>query len=119
MHTEIFNGTLFGVPLIITYWKLVGYLGVGLFGSRWIIQLVASTKSKKPTFPRLFWILSLSGSLCLLAYFMYGKNDSVGILSNLFPFFVASYNLGLDITNAKREKAEAAESQNGSGAADE
>jgi len=31
----------------------------------------------------------------LLCYFIFGKNDSVGILSNLFPFTVALYNLYL------------------------
>jgi lipid-A-disaccharide synthase-like uncharacterized protein len=33
----------------------------------------------------------------LLSYFVFGKNDSVGILSNLFPLFVALYNLYLDL----------------------
>jgi lipid-A-disaccharide synthase-like uncharacterized protein len=40
--------------------------------------------------------MSVSGSLLLLAYFTWGKNDSVGVLSNLFPMLVALYNLGLD-----------------------
>ena len=30
--------------------------------------------------------MSISGSLLLLPYFIFGKNDSVGVLSNLFPF---------------------------------
>jgi lipid-A-disaccharide synthase-like uncharacterized protein len=33
----------------------------------------------------------------LLAYFIFGKNDSVGILSHLFPLLIALYNLRLDI----------------------
>ena len=33
---------------------------------------------------------------CCCRYFIFGKNDSVGILSNLFPLFVALYNLYLD-----------------------
>jgi lipid-A-disaccharide synthase-like uncharacterized protein len=45
--------------------------------------------------------MSISGSLLLLSYFIFGKNDSVGILSNLFPFTVASYNLYLDFRSAK------------------
>jgi lipid-A-disaccharide synthase-like uncharacterized protein len=86
---------VFGV--VITPWKLVGYLGVALFAGRWFVQLIASKRRGKPVLPRLFWYMSVSGSLLLLAYFVFGKNDSVGILSNLFPLFVAVYNLWLDV----------------------
>lgn len=90
--------------LVITPWKLVGYAGVGLFAGRWFVQLIASRVARKPTMPRLFWYMSLSGSLLLLSYFIWGKNDSVGILSNLFPAFIAAYNLYLDITHKRNEK---------------
>jgi lipid-A-disaccharide synthase-like uncharacterized protein len=40
--------------------------------------------------------MSALGSILLLSYFIFGKNDSVGILSNLFPLFVARYNLYLE-----------------------
>jgi lipid-A-disaccharide synthase-like uncharacterized protein len=82
--------------LVITPWKLIGYLGVGLFAGRWFVQLAASRSCGKPILPRLFWYMSITGSLLLLLYFIFGKNDSVGVLSNLFPFFVAMYNLRLD-----------------------
>lgn len=85
----------FGV--VITPWKLVGYLGVALFAGRWFVQLLASRRHRKPVLPRLFWYMSVSGSVLLLSYFVFGKNDSVGILSNLFPLFIAVYNLWLDI----------------------
>jgi lipid-A-disaccharide synthase-like uncharacterized protein len=99
------NETLFELyGWVVTPWKLVGYLGVGMFGSRWLVQLWASSKSKRPTFPTFFWILSMGGSLCLLSYFLFGKNDSVGILSNLSPFFIASYNLYLDLSSKRRDR---------------
>ena len=85
---------VFGVT--VTPWKLVGYLGVALFAGRWLVQLAASKVSGKPTMPTLFWYMSAVGSVMLLSYFVFGKNDSVGILSNLFPLFVALYNLYLD-----------------------
>ena len=88
----------------ITPWKLIGYLGVALFTGRWFVQLYASKAAGKPTMPRLFWYMSMSGSLMLLAYFTFGKNDSVGILANLFPAFVAFYNLYLDMTHRERRK---------------
>ena len=40
---------------------------------------------RRPVVPTVFWLMSISGSLLLLSYFVFGKNDSVGILSNLFP----------------------------------
>ena len=93
---------LFGV--VITPWKLIGYLGVALFAGRWFIQLHASRRQGKPVLPRTFWYISATGSLLLLSYFIFGKNDSVGILSNLFPLFIALYNLRLDI-NSSRDPA--------------
>ena len=90
---------LLGMSLVITPWKIIGYLGVFLFAGRWFVQLHASRRHRKVVMPRLFWYMSITGSLCLLAYFIFGKNDSVGILANAFPFMVASYNLYLDITH--------------------
>ncbi len=55
--------------------------------------------------PTVFWLMSISGSLLLLSYFIFGKNDSVGILSNLFPATVACYNLALDLKNRKAKRA--------------
>ncbi len=93
MNQEILN--IAGI--ILTPMKLIGYAGVAMFSGRWFVQLYASRKAGRPTIPRAFWYLSLVGSLCILSYFVFGKNDSVGVLSNLFPAFVAMYNLSLDI----------------------
>lgn len=86
----------------VTPWKLIGYAGMLMFSGRWVVQVISSSINKEPTFPRAFWLLSLFGSCLLLCYFIFGKNDSVGILSNVFPAFIAAYNLYLDI---KRDKA--------------
>lgn len=88
-------GTLFGV--VVTPWKIVGYLGVLLFAGRWVVQVIATKKHGRPVMPRLFWIMSVCGSGLLLSYFIWGKNDSVGVLSNLFPAAVAVYNLVMDL----------------------
>jgi lipid-A-disaccharide synthase-like uncharacterized protein len=81
--------------LVVTPWKLVGYLGVALFAGRWFVQMLASRLHGRPVLPTLFWYMSVSGSVLLLLYFIFGKNDSVGVLSNLFPCTVALYNLYL------------------------
>jgi lipid-A-disaccharide synthase-like uncharacterized protein len=88
-------GTVFGV--VLTPWKLIGYLGVFLFAGRWVVQVIATRKHRRPVMPRLFWVMSVAGSVLLLSYFIWGKNDSVGVLSNLFPAAVAVYNLVMDL----------------------
>lgn len=103
MHDVLFEA----LGAKVTAWKLIGYTGVFLFASRWFIQMAASRKAGRPVMPRLFWVMSATGSMLLLSYFIFGKNDSVGILSNLFPAGVASYNLYLDITHQKQSTAPA------------
>jgi lipid-A-disaccharide synthase-like uncharacterized protein len=90
--------------LTITGWKLVGYVGVTLFAGRWFVQMFYSRKHGRPVVPTVFWLMSISGSLLLLSYFTFGKNDSVGILSNLFPAAVAGYNLVLDLRHKKAKE---------------
>lgn len=82
--------SVFGI--IVTPWKLIGYLGTLLFAGRWAVQMLATRRQGKPAFPELFWTMSILGSALLLSYFIWGKNDSVGVLSNLFPMAVALYN---------------------------
>jgi lipid-A-disaccharide synthase-like uncharacterized protein len=94
--------------LTITPWKLIGYVGVGLFAGRWFVQLYYSRKLRRPVVPTVFWIMSITGSLLLLSYFVFGKHDSVGILSNLFPAGVAGYNLYLDIRHKRDRREQAA-----------
>jgi lipid-A-disaccharide synthase-like uncharacterized protein len=86
---------LYVFDIVVTPWKLIGYLGVLLFAGRWVVQLIATRRQGEPAFPALFWTMSLMGSALLLAYFIWGKNDSVGVLSNLFPMTVALYNYAM------------------------
>ena len=88
-------------------WKLIGWVGALMFGGRWLVQFIASKRARKPVIPRLFWYMSIVGSLMTLSYFIWGKNDSVGILQNLFPTFTALYSLYLDVQHRgwHRDKA--------------
>ena len=84
--------------LHVTWWKIIGYTGALMFGARWVVQFVASKRAGKPVIPRLFWYMSVVGSLMTLSYFLFSaKQDSVGVLQNLFPSFTALYSLYLDI----------------------
>ena len=86
---------IFGIT--VTPWKLVGFFGALMFAGRWIIQALATRRHGKPTIPRSFWIISLAGSAMVTSYFIWGKNDAVGVLTNLLPASVAFYNLIMDI----------------------
>ena len=90
----------------VTGWKIVGYLGVLMFTTRWLVQMWASRKVRRPVVPVHFWIISMAGSLMCLAYFIFGRNDSVGVLGYLFPSVVSAYNLRLHVTHGKREGKE-------------
>ncbi len=105
MNEILFCGTFLGKQFLLTPWKLIGYFGAVLFFARWPIQMLASRKAGKPVVPTLFWLMSIAGSLCLLSYFVFGKTDSVGIISNLFPSMVAAYNLYLVIRNRRAAEA--------------
>ena len=89
-------------------WKLIGWIGALMFGARWLVQFIASKREGKPVIPRLFWYMSLVGSAMTLSYFIFShKQDSVGIIQNLFPSFTAAYSLYLDVKHRgwRREKA--------------
>lgn len=99
---RILNTVLFEILGInVTPWKIVGYVGVVLFAGRWFVQLHASRRAGRPTLPRMFWYMSIAGSIMVLSYFIFGKNDSVGVLSNAFPLTVALHNLWLDLKSRR------------------
>ena len=89
-------------------WKIIGLVGASMFGGRWLVQFIASKRAGKPVIPRVFWYMSVVGSLMTLSYFLFSaKQDSVGVLQNLFPAFTALYSLQLDIKHRgwKRDRA--------------
>ena len=96
MNEKLAVITLLGHMVTITGWKLVGYTGTLMFTGRWFVQLAASRARRQSHMPVSFWYMSVAGSFLLLAYFIWGRNDSVGIISNLFPCLVAAYNLHLE-----------------------
>ena len=91
--------------LHMTPWKLIGLTGAGLFGARWLVQFVASRRARRPVIPRVFWYMSLAGSLMALSYFLFSsKQDAVGVLQNLLPAFTAAYSLYLDIRHSRQQR---------------
>jgi lipid-A-disaccharide synthase-like uncharacterized protein len=69
-----------------------------MFGTRWVVQFIATRRARKPIIPRAFWYMSIVGSLMTLSYFVFSqKQDAVGVVQNLFPAFTAAYSLWVDI----------------------
>ena len=67
------------------------------------MQLYATRKARRAQLPMMFWYLSIVGSLMTLSYFIWGKNDSVGIIQNAFPAVVATYNLFVELRHRRQE----------------
>ncbi len=63
------------------YWVSFGFLGTAFFGSRFLIQWIASERAGESVFPMAFWWLSVGGSLILMAYALHRQD----------PVFVVSY----------------------------
>ncbi len=94
--------------LHLTPWKLIGLTGALLFATRWLVQFLASRRAQRPVIPRLFWYMSLAGSLMTLSYFLFSaKQDVVGVVQNLFPAFTAAYSLYLDLRWQQRQSMSA------------
>jgi len=109
MNTHICEFQFFGNNVVVTPWKLIGMVGALMFASRWFVQAYYSRRAGRSITPRLFWVMSLIGSVITLMYFILSpKQDMVGVLQNLFPFFIAAYNLYLDGKNEAVSLREAA-----------
>jgi len=76
-------GTLDGASL----WMGIGFAGQAIFGSRFLVQWIATERKRQSVVPVAFWYLSLVGSVLLLAYSIY-RRDAV---------FIAGFSLNLVI----------------------
>ena len=70
----------------------IGFVGQGLFASRFIIQWIYSEKKGISSIPLAFWYLSIFGGVGLLTYAIYRK-DPVIISGQLFGIFIYLRNL--------------------------
>jgi lipid-A-disaccharide synthase-like uncharacterized protein len=76
----------------------IGFLGQGLFASRFIVQWIYSEKIGKSSIPVIFWYLSIFGGVGLLIYAIF-RQDPVIILGQTFGIFVYLRNLILIYKN--------------------
>ena len=73
---------------------IIGFLGQGLFASRFIVQWLYSEKKGESSIPITFWYLSIFGGIGLLTYAIFRK-DPVIITGQLFGIFIYLRNLFL------------------------
>ncbi len=75
-------------------WIVLGFIGQGIFGSRFVVQWVVSERRKQSVIPKAFWYLSIVGSLVLLSYAIY-RRDPVFILGECGGVLIYTRNLVL------------------------
>tara|TARA_Y100000768_G_scaffold314715_1_gene249605 strand:+ start:260 stop:556 length:297 start_codon:yes stop_codon:yes gene_type:complete len=73
---------------------IIGFVGQGLFASRFIVQWIYSEKKGESQIPIVFWYLSIFGGIGLLIYSIF-RQDPVIILGQSFGLFIYLRNLYL------------------------
>ena len=75
-----------------TFWLVVGFLGQGIFASRFIVQWIYSEKKGESHIPIVFWYLSIFGGIGLLIYAI-SRQDPVIITGQIFGILIYTRNL--------------------------
>jgi lipid-A-disaccharide synthase-like uncharacterized protein len=75
-------------------WYVLGFLGQLLFGSRFLVQWLASERKGRVTVPGLFWYFSLAGGAALLIYAWY-QRDPVFAIGQAAGLVIYARNLTL------------------------
>ena len=74
------------------FFLVIGFLGQGIFASRFIIQWVYSENLGESKIPIIFWYLSIFGGMMLLIYAI-SRKDPVIITGQAFGIIVYIRNL--------------------------
>ena len=91
-------------------WRVVGFLGQGVFTARFLVQWLASERQRDSVIPVAFWWLSLVGGLTLLLYAVH-QGDPVFILGQGMGMVVYVRNLMLVAKKRRRATRDAARAE--------
>ena len=83
---------IFNLSSIEIIFLIIGFVGQGLFASRFIFQWIYSEKKGESSIPIIFWYLSIFGGIGLLIYALFRK-DPVIISGQIFGIFIYARNL--------------------------
>lgn len=75
-------------------WLVIGFAGQFVFGSRFLLQWIASERARAVVVPPSFWIASMIGGVALLAYAIHRK-DPVFSLGQAVGLLIYARNLVL------------------------
>ncbi len=84
-------------------WKIIGYSGLAMFQSRWVVQWLHSERKGESHMPTSFWWLSLAGATLCLAYAL-RQQDSVFIAGYALTVVPIGRNLVLIRRKKMREQ---------------
>ena len=79
----------------------IGFIGQGLFASRFVVQWIYSEKKGESSIPIVFWYLSIFGGIGLLVYAI-SRKDPVIITGQIFGILIYMRNLILIYKKGKK-----------------
>lgn len=88
-----------------SYLTLLGLVGTISFSMRFILQWIHSEKAGNSVIPKSFWYWSITGSMIMLAYFIF-RRDPIGILAYLPNSAIYIRNLQLIRKNSGGSRQE-------------
>lgn len=83
------------IAFLLNPWIIIGFFGQFLFFMRFIVQWLASEKHGRVVVPKMFWYLSIAGTLVILAYSVH-INDIVFIIAQILSLFIYARNIMLE-----------------------
>lgn len=86
-------------------WLGIGLLGQALFSARFLVQWMASERSRRSVIPTAFWYFSVAGGVTLLAYAIY-RVDPVFIIGQAAGLVIYARNLYFIHVRGPRAAAE-------------
>lgn len=87
------------------WWVIFGLAGQLLFAARFVVQWIASERSRRSVIPVAFWYFSIGGAVVLFTYALYRK-DPVFILGQSLGIVIYARNLWL-IHRERQENGDA------------
>ena len=90
--------------MTLSIWMLLGVTGQALFSGRFLVQWIASERSRRSVLPVAFWYLSLLGGTALLVYAIH-RRDPVFIFGQAAGLVVYGRNLWLNLRPAPSSRA--------------
>jgi len=88
----------------VTWWAVLGFLGQGIFASRFIVQWIHAERVKRSEIPVAFWYISLIGGIVTFIYAVHIAN-LVFIIGQGSGLFVYARNLHLIYAERRRARA--------------